>query len=88
MSQSFGKLLNSFLRRSNRHGDPANGIEYNKFSTHTKTSRKVYSVDIARTPQIVNQFFQRIDVHGEAWKANHMRHMVDYRRSNMKGRGF
>lgn len=74
-------------RRTPRGGDPGKGIEYNKFSIHYMVSRYIYSIDIARTPQIVRNDFQRVDVHKQGWKANPMRSMVDYHASKVKGRG-
>lgn len=89
MSQFLKRLKKDIKagRRTHRHGDPGKGIEYNEFSTNWQVSKGIYAVDIARTPQIVNNLFERIDVHGEAWKANLMRPMVDYYASKVKGRG-
>lgn len=74
-------------RRVFRHGDPAKGIEYNQINTAYKISKKIWSVDIARTPQVVRGLGDRIDVHGEAWLANRMNSMIDYKSNKCKGRG-
>lgn len=78
-------------RRTVRHGDPSKGLEYNKLATDYKTSRRVLSVDIARTPQIVKEDEHGrlvfIDVQAEAFKVNNMRNMIDYVSSRVKGRG-
>lgn len=76
-----------------RHGDPAKGIEYNEISTVYLVSKRIYAADIARTPQVVkgrdadSDYFLRIDVHAEAYRANSKNHMVDYYQSRVKGRG-
>ena len=74
-------------RRSYRGSNPGNGIEYNEIVPCYQVSKRIYSVDIARTPQIVNSLFERIDVHGQAWKANQMNPMVNYKAQLAKGRG-
>lgn len=80
-------------RRAVIHGDPAKGIEYNKINTTYLVSKRIYDVDIARTPQIVkgksggDYSFEFVDVHAEAVKANRLGTMINYRASRLHGRG-
>jgi hypothetical protein len=60
------KLKSDYRRR----GDPTIGIEYNKFNTDYLTSSHIYSADIARTPRIVSNDLEFIDVMAEAGKVN------------------
>lgn len=74
-------------KRIFRHGDPAKGIEYNTINPTYLVSKKIWSADIARTPQVVRDLTVRTDVHGEAWVANKMNSMIDYKSHKCKGRG-
>ena len=74
-------------RRIFRHGDPAKGLEYNEINTAYLVSSKIWSVDIARTPQVIREIGERVDVHGEAWNINKMESMINYRSSKCRGRG-
>lgn len=89
---SMSKFLNKLRRdikagkRFHRHGDPGKGIEYNKISTNYSVSRYLFSVDIARTPQIVRDDFVRVDIHAQSWKANSMTPMINYCEHRLNGR--
>lgn len=74
-------------RRVMRPGDPAIGLEYNGINANHYVSRKIWKVDIARTPQVVRSLGDRIDVHGEAWIANKYNPMLNYKASKCHGRG-
>lgn len=80
-------------RRAVIHGDPAKGMEYNKINTTYRASKRVYSVDIARTPQIVKDSggkgynFDFVDVQAETYKVNQYNAMINYRGSRVHGRG-
>lgn len=74
-------------KRTRRYTDPCIGLEYNKINTAHRVSPKIWDVDLARTPQIVRDFNDRVDIHGEAYKANSHRGMVDFRKSKACGRG-
>lgn len=73
-------------RRLYAYGDPSRGLEYNKISTGRGVSKKIYDVDIARTPQIVSDDLEFIDVHARAENINKMRNLVDYVSHRVKGR--
>lgn len=78
-------------RRAVIHSDPAKGIEYNNINTTYRVSRRIYDVDIARTPQIVKdnsgKGFGFVDVQADAYKANQFGTMINYRASRVHGRG-
>lgn len=80
-------------RRAVIHGDPAKGMEYNGINATYRVSRRIYSVDIARTPQVVKDSsgkgfsFDFVDVQADAYKANQLGTMINYRASRVHGRG-
>lgn len=74
-------------RRLQRSGDPSKGLEGNTISTAYRVSRQIYSVDIAKTPQVVKDNLTFVDVNAQARRANSMRNMVDYVSYRVKGRG-
>lgn len=74
-------------RRRSRHSDPAKGLEYNEINGNYAVSKKIWGVDIARTPQVIKDIGQHIDVHGEAWKVNQDNMMINYRAGRVHGRG-
>lgn len=73
-------------KRTIRHSDPARGLEYNKINPAWQVSKKIWKVDIARTPQVIRNFEHNIEMHGEAYKANKLNLMVNYRLRRAKGR--
>ncbi len=69
--------------------DPAHGIRYNKMIENYLVSRRQYSFDIARTPQVVKEGergFLFIDVLAEAHQANYGRRFVDRKQHKVDGR--
>lgn len=66
--------------------DPAKGIEYNKINATHRVSKRIYSVDLARTPRVVRGIGEWVNVHGKAAKANKDQPLVDYKRSLVNGR--
>lgn len=75
-------------RRTLRHGDPSIGLEYNGIVHTHRVSRNTYSVDIARTPQVIKDLGSpRIDVQGESWKANRYNIMINYAAYKCNGAG-
>jgi hypothetical protein len=74
-------------KRIFRHGDPAIGLEYNGINATYLVSQDLWKVDIARTPQVIKEIGEYVDVHGEAWRANNVNTMVNYRASKFFGRG-
>jgi len=74
-------------KRNTRYTDPSTGIEYNKINTAYRVTPKLWDVDLARTPQVIRDFNENVNVHGAAYKANSHRGMVDFRRSKAAGRG-
>lgn len=74
-------------RRIFRQGDPAKGIEYNTINPTYLVSKNIWKVDIARTPQVIRNLSVRTDVHGEAWVANKMNSMINYKSHKCVGRG-
>ncbi len=76
----------SYHKRYIRHSDPAKGIEYNKINPTYLVSKKIWKVDIARTPQVVRGFDYGMDMHGNAYKANRLNAMVNYCHRRVKGR--
>jgi hypothetical protein len=74
-------------RRNNRYTDPSTGLEYNKINTAHRVSPKIWDVDLARTAQVIRDFNENVNMHGEAYKANSHRGMVDFRKSKACGRG-
>lgn len=74
-------------RRMIRHGDPAIGLEYNKINGASRVTQKIWDIDLARTPQVVRGMHERVDVNGNAWKANKYNPMVHYLSTKVKGRG-
>lgn len=67
---SIDDILKRIKSNVRRRGDPTIGIEYNDLNTNYLISSHIYSVDIARTPRIVSNDLQFIDVMGEASKVN------------------
>lgn len=66
--------------------DPAFGLPYNKLVENYMVSRNIYTVDIARTPMIVTNKLEFIDVHNEVDKVNSGRRLLDQRRYKIGGR--
>lgn len=87
---SLSKILKGIARRPIRGlNDPCIGLEYNKLAISYKISRKIYSVDIARNPRIVNGLgaeFYSVDVLRKAEKANSENVLVNKRYRRIKGR--
>lgn len=70
-----------------RHGDPGQGLEYNEINGNYRVTKKIFDVDLARTPQVIRDFKEHVDVHGEAWKANRDNGMINYKAGRFYGRG-
>lgn len=81
------KAWDSSGRRPLRAGDSAKGLEYNEMNATYRVCKKLWSADIARTPQVVKGFGDRTDVHGEAQAVNRYNNMINYRDQRAKGRG-
>lgn len=71
--------------RALRSRDPGQGIEYNRINPTYRVSKKLWKVDMARTPQ-VGMRGVNIDVHCEAWLANTYESMINYTDNKAKGR--
>jgi hypothetical protein len=70
-----------------RRGDPASGISVNSINESYYVSCDIWSFDIARTPMMVTNDFQFLNVQGNCYKANATRGLVDKKRRHMqKGR--
>ena len=69
-----------------RHRDPSDGISYNTINENRQISKKIWDVDIARSPVVVKEIHSHVNVHNVARKANSHRSMVDYRQSKFRGR--
>lgn len=76
----------TYQKRYIRHSDPAKGIEYNKINPAYLVTKKIWKVDIARTPQVVRGFDYGIDMHKSGHKANRLNAMVNYCHRRVKGR--
>ena len=63
-----------------------NGLDYNSLSVNSRVNRKVYAVDIARTPYIMSNNLDRIDVQRRMAKVNANRGAADYYVFKIKGR--
>lgn len=74
-------------KRTRRYTDPATGLEYNKINTSYRVSPMIWDVDLARTAQVVRDFDENVNIHGEAYRANSHRGLVDFRKSKAFGRG-
>lgn len=88
--QDFFRRIKSerkYGRRSCRYTDPSTGIEYNKINIQYRVTVKIWDFDLARTPEVISDFNSHINVHGEAYKANSHRGMIDFKRSKAYGRG-
>lgn len=81
------KAYESSGRRPLRYGDPAIGLEYNEINATYRVSKKMWDIDIARTPQVVRNFTDRAEVHGECFEANRYNNMVNYRHHRVRGKG-
>lgn len=66
--------------------DPSRGVEYNRFLMTKRVSKRIYYIDVARTPMIGRNDMTRIDVQNKARYANPERYSVDKRVSRFKGR--
>ena len=66
--------------------NPSNGLEYNQINDTHHVSKKLWRVDIARTPQIIKSMGECVDVHAEAYLANRYNSLVDYKASKVHGR--
>lgn len=77
--------MKSFRRRP---GNAASGLEYNDIITGYRVSSYIYSVDIARNPQVVKGFgTSDIDVHAKAEYANRYQFMINSNRYRCRGSG-
>lgn len=85
MSSLRAKRIKGILRRSMSRSS-INGLEYNSLNPNSKVNQRVYSVDIARTPYIISNNFERIDVQERAAKINASRTLIDYKVYKIKGR--
>jgi hypothetical protein len=79
-------LLARRLERMRGPHDSAYGIEYNGVISNRWVSADVYSFDIARTPHVVSDLFDRKDVQGKAYKANSKRRILDKYYNKVMGR--
>jgi hypothetical protein len=68
-----------------RKGDPTIGLQYNNFNTHIGISSHIYSVDIARTPRIVSNDLEFIDVMAKVYKINSCARYVNLKMRNFTG---
>lgn len=73
-------------QRTFRLGDPGKGIEYNSINPTHLVSKALWKVDIARTPQVIRDLTECVDVHHEAWVINQYNCMMHYRDHKVKGR--
>lgn len=79
--------IKNIIRRNTQRRTSIVGIEHNSIPAHMLTSGYVYSVDIARSPYVVNGDFENFNIQAKATKANGCRGIVDYRAGKIKGRG-
>ena len=82
----FKKLKTQIRRRNSRYADAANGLEYNKINTSQRISKRIYQIDIARTPRIIKSFDEFVNIHTQASKANQMNNMINYMQHKANGR--
>lgn len=76
--------FNITMRHSIRRGDPANGISINGINESWHASRHLWSFDIARTPLLVSNDLEFIDIHAEATKVNSCRFFVDKKKRHLQ----
>lgn len=69
-----------------KHSDPGKGIEYNEINATHRVSKCLWKVDIARSPQIIKNNSQRVNLHGSAWAANPMNLLINYGTHKVHGR--
>jgi hypothetical protein len=83
------RLLDFFSRARRRIlDDPSNGIEYNELQTNRRVSRRIWSIDIARNPNVVKNIRSDmfIDVNDKIRKVNDKRDQIDGLSHRAKGR--
>ena len=73
--------------RHARYSDPGKGIEYNKIHGTYRVSRKLFNIDIARTPQVIKEIGEYVNVQGSSWYANPMNPMVNFKSAKVYGKG-
>lgn len=78
--------MRSITSKKTRAVSPCVGIEYNKIIDVWKISTGIYSVDMARSPNVISGDFVFKDVNAEVRKINNHRGYVDYQRRRCKGR--
>ena len=75
----------SYRKRYIRYSDPSKGIEYNGINPNWRVCKKIWKVDVARSPQVI-RWDAGINMHGKAYDANRLNAMVNYCASRVKGR--
>ena len=82
------KASNPPNRRTVRYTDILTyGLEYNKINTISRVSKRLWSVDIARTPQVVKDIHEYVNVQNEAWLVNSHSSLIHYKASKIRGKG-
>lgn len=79
----------NFLKRLRRlDQDPSKGIAYNSISLNTKVSSYIYSIDIARTPMLVTNNLEFIDIQKKCRKVNLKNCLINLNAKSIRGREF
>ena len=91
MSSSLHDLLDklagksTYRKRYIRYSDPSKGMEYNGINPNWRVCKRIWKVDVARSPQVV-RWDAKINMHGRADEANRLNAMVNYHAVKAKGR--
>ena len=82
----FKKRLSNGKRHRSWSEDPAKGIEYNEINETHRVSKRLYSVDIARTPRVIKDMGEWVDTQRCAHRVNRDHSLVNYKRRKVHGR--
>lgn len=89
--------LSRFFKQKKRNGarpmfamgDATDGLECNRLSPNRKVSRYIYSVDIARNPNVIKEVdgkYMRMNIHNKANGANWANYKVNSDKTKVTGR--
>lgn len=74
-----------FFKRGSGPRDPAFGLSYNSINESYRISKRIFEADIARTPVIVTNDLNLIDVQAKAYQVNYGRRSLDKQRKKFGG---